>query len=180
MGECTLEGWRSSAWHFQRGWEKNKERWREKLSYTGLRVLHQLQKSEPFPSSFCWQQGHGATSLEKSCWASFVSRRFLLDPGFAQAHGRAELLGSCTACLVFTVLPSDPFTNKAFSKHVFKQCLSFCWSPGLGSWCVRVGTIPFWAVALQNCSGHRQSCSRTTAHLQAWVLCLELGLNEDS
>ena len=45
---------------------------------------------------------------------------------FAQAHRRAELLGSCTACFVFTILPSDPFTNKAFSKHVFKQCLSFC------------------------------------------------------
>lgn len=110
----------------------------------------------------------------------YVTLGFLPYPSFAQALRTAELLGSCTACFVFTILPSDPFTNKAFSKHVFKQCLSFCWSLWLGSWRVRVGTIPFWAVALQNRSGHRQSCLCTRAPTQAWVLCFELGLKKDT
>lgn len=142
-----------------------------------LKSSRQLQKSELFPSSFCWHRGHGATALEKSCWASFVTLQFLLYLSFAEAHRRAELLGSCTACFVLTILPSDPFTNKAFSKHVFKQCLSCCWSPWLGSWRVWVGTIPFWAVALQNHSGCWWSCSRTKDCTWAWVLCFELRLN---
>lgn len=171
---------KSSAWHFQRGQEKYKEHWKEKLHSTGLRVYISNRNQSCFPAAFAGIKKDGATSLEKSCWASFVTLRFLLYPGFAQAHRRAELLGSCTACFVFMILPSDPFTNKAFSKRVFKQCLSFCWSPWLGSSRVRVGMIPFWAVALRNHSGRRRSCSCTKSHTWGWVLCFELGLNKDT
>lgn len=51
VGECAWEGWRSSAWHFQRGWEKNKERWR------GKALLRRLESFTPVTEvrAISWQ-----------------------------------------------------------------------------------------------------------------------------